>query len=458
MCFKVCLFIVIQYHIDILSGLDVVGFSQFKRAWATLLFELGHSRAVKKDNYLQLIEGPFIQAFTPANIKAGFKKTGVWPFNDTVITPAMMAPSIPNSAVALFPMPQASPVRALAPFIKLAAWNPPFSLDPTSQPSTSMPTTTLSGVDDISTMFGALEIGSDGDLAPNAAQPPLLSPSIPQAASPPQDPQLHPLSQAQQALEALRQTASASYLVNEGPIPEEIILPPPILTAPPPVQWPKPLPSTSALRMSRQELLTENKNLRENLSMAMAHISQQDEIIRGNNAQMILQWLHVSKIDDTRVAVAKTARQTVFPGGNGVELTGNVFVSAAQARVNARNAEDAAKAARAKEMAVNKALKAAQDEAWRVETENTENAVAEWNKHYQDMTKAQLAAAGAPKKPSRRLKSVVHAEVLVLQPDEGAFEATAAVQDVVQREDFTSAMAAVVSDEEGSEYSPYHEG
>jgi hypothetical protein len=362
MCFKVCLFIVIQYHIDILSGLDVVGFSQFKRAWATLLFELGHSRAVKKDNYLQLIEGPFIQAFTPANIKAGFKKTGVWPFNDTVITPAMMAPSIPNSAVALFPMPQASPVRALAPFIKLAAWNPPFSLDPTSQPSTSMPTTTLSGVDDISTMFGALEIGSDGDLAPNAAQPPL------------------------------------------------------------------------------------------------AHISQQDEIIRGNNAKMILQWLHVSKIDDTRVAVAKTARQTVFPGGNGVELTGNVFVSAAQARVNARNAEDAAKAARAKEMAVNKALKAAQDEAWRVETENTENAVAEWNKHYQDMTKAQLAAAGAPKKPSRRLKSVVHAEVLVLQPDEGAFEATAAVQDVVQREDFTSAMAAVVSDEEGSEYSPYHEG
>jgi len=107
-----------QLHI----GLDVVGFSQFKRAWATLLHERGNQseNAIKKDDDLELIEGPYKQAFTISNIKAGFRKTGVCPFNPNVITPSMMAPSIPNSITALLPMDQASPVRALAPYIKLA--------------------------------------------------------------------------------------------------------------------------------------------------------------------------------------------------------------------------------------------------------------------------------------------------------------------------------------------------
>ncbi|KIM31870.1 hypothetical protein M408DRAFT_36724, partial [Serendipita vermifera MAFF 305830] len=98
----------------VLQCLDVVGFSQFKRGWASLLFSRGQTSTapVSKDNYLHLIEGPFLKAFTPSNIKAGFKKTGVCPFNSTVVTPSMMAPSIANSANALFPMPQTSPVRA----------------------------------------------------------------------------------------------------------------------------------------------------------------------------------------------------------------------------------------------------------------------------------------------------------------------------------------------------------
>jgi hypothetical protein len=36
---------------------------------------------VKKDNYLELIEEPYQNAFTVSNILAGFRKSGVWPLD-----------------------------------------------------------------------------------------------------------------------------------------------------------------------------------------------------------------------------------------------------------------------------------------------------------------------------------------------------------------------------------------
>lgn len=40
--------------------------------------------------------------------------------NPTVITPVMMAPSIPQSSNALFPLPQPSPVQALVNYLDAA--------------------------------------------------------------------------------------------------------------------------------------------------------------------------------------------------------------------------------------------------------------------------------------------------------------------------------------------------
>jgi hypothetical protein len=166
--------------------------------------------AVKKDNYLELIEEPYRNVFTVANILAGFRKTGVWPLDRTVVTATMMAPSIPNSVLAAFPMAQPSPVRALGPYIKVASWDPTFHLQ--QHPSDRLTSQVISPmeVEDLPFAFGALNLGPDRNLTPTQSSndlPALSSPEIPppnpsQETTPTQQPPPSP-SMAQQAAEAL---------------------------------------------------------------------------------------------------------------------------------------------------------------------------------------------------------------------------------------------------------------
>jgi len=48
---------------------------------------------INKAGFLSAIQGPFEKAFTPENIKKGFKKTGTWPIDCSQITAKMMGPS-----------------------------------------------------------------------------------------------------------------------------------------------------------------------------------------------------------------------------------------------------------------------------------------------------------------------------------------------------------------------------
>lgn len=63
------------------------------------------------------MNGLFLKMFTEKNIKAGFWKTGIWPWDPSVITPVIMASSIPRSINAGFPLPQPSPVCAFVNFL-----------------------------------------------------------------------------------------------------------------------------------------------------------------------------------------------------------------------------------------------------------------------------------------------------------------------------------------------------
>jgi len=412
---------------------------------------------VKKENYLALIEGPYKHAFTVSNIKAGFKKTGVWPFNPSVITPAMMAPSIPNSVNALFPMPQSSPVRALAPLIKIATWNPPFLVHPPSSSPSVVQEATYETIQDISVAFQALDLGRDVYTTPPHIQNPLPlsnSPQEPPIAAIPDPPSS---SIGHQAVEALKKTSLGAYLVGGGPIEEEITLPPPNLTVPVPPKWPYPPPAQSSIRMKHSELLAENKKLRDNLATAIAHIKVQDEIIRANNAQMTLQWLYVSKLDEARISASKKTRKTVFHGGKGVELTGDVFMGESQARYDAKVAEDAAKAAKTAQLTSAKALKAVQEAAWALETQNNALAVAEWNEKYAGMKPSLLKAVDAPKKPQRRRKAVVFQEAAVAFPTGGERADVPEASEVTRGEDFSSMIEGVGSSDDESEYHPYAE-
>jgi len=58
-----------------------------------------------KNNFLAIYSRAHVCALTVDNIKAAFKKTGVWPFNPNVVTEEMLAPSKETSCEAKLPLP-----------------------------------------------------------------------------------------------------------------------------------------------------------------------------------------------------------------------------------------------------------------------------------------------------------------------------------------------------------------
>ena len=65
--------------------------------------------AMDKNSFLTVYGKAHVRALTPENIKAAFKKTGVWPFNPNVVTAEMLAPSKDTSCEAHVPLPPDDP-------------------------------------------------------------------------------------------------------------------------------------------------------------------------------------------------------------------------------------------------------------------------------------------------------------------------------------------------------------
>jgi hypothetical protein len=100
----------------IYQGLDVVIFGPLKKSWSRERdrHERETGKKVSKQNFLSIYGAAHVRTLTPTNIRAAFAKTGVWPFNPNVITPAMMAPSRDTSEKAAMPLKQPTPIRIVA--------------------------------------------------------------------------------------------------------------------------------------------------------------------------------------------------------------------------------------------------------------------------------------------------------------------------------------------------------
>lgn len=100
----------------VLQGLDVVVFATVKRCLCEERDKWEHSTGEKfsKTNFLGIYGRAHLRALQPETIKASFRKTGVWPFDPTVITEAMMAPSKETSCEGFLPIVPATPVRVIA--------------------------------------------------------------------------------------------------------------------------------------------------------------------------------------------------------------------------------------------------------------------------------------------------------------------------------------------------------
>ncbi|KDQ33603.1 hypothetical protein PLEOSDRAFT_1073814 [Pleurotus ostreatus PC15] len=97
------------------QGLDVVVFGPLKTFWGQEKekFEREKRQRLNKSNFLAIYGAAHIQALTPENIKAAFRKTGVYPFDRSVITQEMMAPSLETSFRGHLPVEPTTPVRAV---------------------------------------------------------------------------------------------------------------------------------------------------------------------------------------------------------------------------------------------------------------------------------------------------------------------------------------------------------
>lgn len=101
------------------QGLDVAVFSVLKQYWAEERekWEREKGEKVNKENFLAVYGAAHIRALTPEIISSAFRKTGVWPYNPSIVTTEMMAPSLESSNRGHLPLAQSTPVRIVSTLI-----------------------------------------------------------------------------------------------------------------------------------------------------------------------------------------------------------------------------------------------------------------------------------------------------------------------------------------------------
>ena len=80
----------------VLQPLDSIPFAQFKKNWEKNLrrYNIAHSgRSLNKVDFWEVFSPSWNQAMTMKNIMAGFRNTGIYPYDPLAIPPSSMAPS-----------------------------------------------------------------------------------------------------------------------------------------------------------------------------------------------------------------------------------------------------------------------------------------------------------------------------------------------------------------------------
>jgi hypothetical protein len=235
---------------------------------------------------------------------------------------------------------------------------------------------------------------------------------------------------------------SASYLLQPGPIPEDINLDPPFIynLAKRRVHLPPSIRKNSYT--SREALIAENDQLRKEIKHLSTSNDHLHTTIQKHEAQLSIQYMYARSMKRSQLSAAKPPRQTLMEGQAQI-LTDDAFVG----RVEAAKQKSQAKQKRAHAAACEqewkrvKAAHTAAMDAWRK---------AQKNPHL-----------NCPEKPEKlKLKAVIIAEfeermgwsieVGEGNPQEGMEEAS------MSQEDFQSALDMIPDqpDEEGSEYNP----
>ena len=89
----VILFCLLSHTTHALQPLDVAIFKSFKNHFSKALSFAKINFVVSKRDFGRVVKDPFEQAFSTPNIKAGFRKSGIFPFNRNVVDESKMLSS-----------------------------------------------------------------------------------------------------------------------------------------------------------------------------------------------------------------------------------------------------------------------------------------------------------------------------------------------------------------------------
>ncbi len=100
---NIILFVLPPHTSHVLQPLDVAVFGSFKAIYYALVQEYMRRNIgtiVDRYNICEISSKAYAKSNTPANIISGFRRTGIYPLNPDVVTPALLAPSLaPQTAV-----------------------------------------------------------------------------------------------------------------------------------------------------------------------------------------------------------------------------------------------------------------------------------------------------------------------------------------------------------------------
>jgi len=386
-----------------LQGLDVVCFAKMKDKWKKEItaHEETTLKPVGKPDFLGVFGRAYNAAFTHDTVKAAFKVTGVVPFNRDAISEDQMKPSIATSVKGSFPLPQPEVVRTVMAAIDK---NPPtsFSISPTTH-------RVASGSENI-----------PPETPTRTRQRPLDI-----------DPDLYtPTKRLRTLYGALGSNQEHRFLVSKSPLTSAVPITAPVLEVPPripPPEWSiakEPPPQTWK---SRQQLEDEISKLKTNLSIAHQHVQAQDSIIHGAHAQLVVQNLHLRKLNvalNTNEGKKKNERAILFEG-KGQLFTSDAFSQKVEDQKARKEAAAAKKVSNAASRAARKEAQANLDVEWARLKRNHEEATNAWKLTCDALKEERIPKKNWPKAPTRPRKPKIppsHADGEDDEPDEGEEE------------------------------------
>lgn len=292
-----------------LQGLDVVYFARMKELWMEeiWIFQEDKGRNMKKENVVLVFGNALMRAFTVETILAAFSVTGINPFNPKVITDEEMMPSEVSSSKASFPLPLASPVRAIMASYR---YNPPTAFD----------------------LAAATEpVPENSSFVDANIDPSLYTPSKRQYTAIDVDPNLYTPSKRQHIANSALARTSGSYLLSSSKMTSAQKLPIPVFEHTPKItlsNCPTALDNTNSLTssMSKEKLLEAYITLKEesalikqkNMIMEQENYIQKS-IIEGTQAQLVIGSMHLSKLHSAlyeKENKPEDSRLRLFANGN----------------------------------------------------------------------------------------------------------------------------------------------